>query len=127
YAGGSGFVIYLILWIITPLAKSITERIEMKGGAITLSNIESTIQENLNPETPKQESIGRKIALAPFRLMGEVINGIGKALGPFGRFLLEVVRVIFGLIIFFIGMMVVITPLILLGVYLEFFNNEDWT
>src|SRR5690606_6755312 len=48
FAGGSGFVIYLILWIITPVAKSITERIEMKGGAITLSNIESTIQENLH-------------------------------------------------------------------------------
>lgn len=127
FAGGSGFVIYLILWIITPVAKSITERIEMKGGAITLSNIESTIQENLNPELPKQESTGRKIALAPFRFLGEVINGIGKALGPFGRFLLEVVRIIFGLIIFFIGMIVIIAPLGLLGVYWELFNNEDWT
>src|SRR5690606_7925122 len=126
FAGGSGFVIYLILWIITPVAKSITERIEMKGGAITLSNIESTIQQNLNPEVPKQESTGRKIALAPFRFLGEVINGIGKALGPFGRFLLEVVRIIFGLIIFFIGMIVVITPLILLGVYWELFSSDNW-
>ena len=127
FAGGSGFVIYLILWIITPVAKSITERIEMKGGAITLSNIESTIQENLNPEFPKKESQGRKIVLAPFRFLGEVINGIGKALGPFGRFLLEVVRVVFGLIIFFIGMIVILTPLLLLGVYWELFNNEDWS
>jgi phage shock protein PspC (stress-responsive transcriptional regulator) len=126
FAGGSGFVIYLILWIITPVAKSITERIEMKGGAITLSNIESTIQQNLHPEFPKVESQGRKIALAPFRFLGEVINGIGKALGPFGRFLLEVVRVIFGLIIFFVGMVVILTPLLLLGAYWELFNNEDW-
>src|SRR5690606_20161220 len=81
----------------------------------------------LNPEPPKQESAGRKIILAPFRFMGEVINGIGKALGPFGRFLLEVVRVIFGLIIFFIGMVVILTPLLMLGVYWELFNNEDWT
>ena len=126
FAGGSGFVLYLILWIITPVAKSITERIEMKGGAITLSNIESTIQQNLNPEIPKQESTGRKIVLAPFRFLGEVINGIGKALGPFGRFLLEVVRIMFGLIIFFIGMMVIITPLVMLGIYFELFNNEEW-
>src|SRR5690606_4838254 len=89
-------------------------------------NIESTIQQNLNPEVPKQESTGRKIALAPFRFLGEVINGIGKALGPFGRFLLEVVRIIFGLIIFFIGMIVVITPLILLGVYWELFSSDNW-
>ena len=126
FAGGSGFVIYLILWIITPVAKSITERIEMKGGAITLSNIESTIQENLNTEMAKEESQGRKLALAPFRFLGKVINEIGKALGPFGRFLIEVVRVIFGLIIFFIGMMVVIMPLALLGIYFELFNNENW-
>lgn len=126
FAGGSGFIIYLILWIITPVAKSITERIEMKGGAITLSNIESTLKENLNPEYPRQESSGRKLALAPFRFLGEVINGIGKALGPFGRFLLEIVRVIFGLIIFFIGMVIVITPLLLMGVYFELFNHADW-
>src|SRR5690606_32751286 len=73
FAGGSGFVIYLILWIITPVAKSITERIEMKGGAITLSNIESTIQENLHSDLQKEESSGRKIALAPFRFLGNII------------------------------------------------------
>ncbi|MEX2593803.1 MAG: PspC domain-containing protein [Anditalea sp.] len=126
FAGGSGFVIYLILWIITPVAKSITERIEMKGGAITLSNIENTIKENRNAELEKEESTGRKIVLAPFRILGKVINEIGKALGPFGRFLLEIVRVIFGLFIFFLGMIVVIAPLALLGAYFEFFNNGNF-
>ncbi|WP_162417047.1 PspC domain-containing protein [Cyclobacterium roseum] len=126
FAGGSGFVLYLILWIITPMAKSITERIEMKGGAITLSNIETTIQENLSAENRKEESASRKLVLAPFRFLGMIINGIGKALGPFGRFMLEVVRVIFGLIIFFIGMLVLITPLVFLGIYTEILTNEGW-
>ncbi|WP_162342161.1 PspC domain-containing protein [Cyclobacterium salsum] len=126
FAGGSGFVLYLILWIITPMAKSITERIEMKGGAITLSNIETTIQENLSAENRKEESTTRKLVLAPFRFLGMIINGIGKALGPFGRFMLEVVRVIFGLIIFFIGMLVLITPLAFLGIYTEIITNEGW-
>lgn len=126
FAGGSGFVLYLILWIITPVAKSITERIEMKGGAITLSNIENTIQQNLSGEKEKEESTGRKIILAPFRILGAIINGIGKALGPFGRFLIEVVRVVFGLAIFFIGMMVLIIPLIFLGIYTEVLTNNSW-
>ncbi len=126
FAGGSGFVLYLILWIITPMAKSITERIEMKGGAITLSNIETTIQQNLSAENRKEESTSRKLVLAPFRFLGMIINGIGKALGPFGRFILEVVRVIFGLIIFFIGMLVLITPLVFLGIYTEILTNEGW-
>ncbi|MDN3686577.1 PspC domain-containing protein [Cyclobacterium jeungdonense] len=126
FAGGSGFVLYLILWIITPMAKSITERIEMKGGAITLSNIETTIQQNLSAENRQEESATRKLVLAPFRFLGMIINGIGKALGPFGRFMLEVVRVIFGLIIFFIGMFVLITPLVFLGIYTEILTNEGW-
>ena len=125
FAGGSGFVIYLILWIITPVAKSITDRIEMKGEAITLSNIENTIKKNLTSETEKGES-SNSLLMAPFRFLGEVINGIGKALGPFGRFLLEIVRIIFGLIIFFIGMIVVITPLILLGAYFELFSSGEF-
>ncbi len=125
FAGGAGFVIYLILWIITPSAKSITERIQMKGGAITLDNIETTIKENMNPAPPREESQGRKIIMAPFRVIGMIINGIGEALGPFGRFLVEVIRVIFGLIIFFIGMAITITPIVALGVYFGLVPQDD--
>ncbi|EKB49202.1 PspC domain-containing protein [Cecembia lonarensis] len=119
FAGGAGFVIYIILWIITPQAKSITERIQMKGGAITLDNIESTIKENMNPLPIKEESQTKKVLLAPFRFLGKVLNKLGEALGPFGLFLLAVIRVIFGLIISFIGVSLFMTPLILLGVYFQ--------
>lgn len=125
FAGGAGFVIYLILWIITPQAKSITERIEMKGGAITLDNIENTIKENLNPIPPVQESQTKKLLMAPFRFLGKVINKLGEALGPLGKFLLAVVRVFFGLIISFIGIAIIITPIVLLGVYFQLVPVED--
>lgn len=119
FAGGAGLVIYLILWIITPAAKSITERIQMKGGAITLDNIETTIKENLNPIPQREESQGRKILLAPFRILGKVINALAEALGPLGKFLLSIIRLIFGLIIFLIGTAVTLAPLGWLGVYFE--------
>ncbi|WP_194776626.1 PspC domain-containing protein [Pararhodonellum marinum] len=125
FAGGSGIVIYLILWIITPLAQSITERIKMKGGEITLTNIENTIKENMAPPYKKEESQLRKILLAPFRFLGAVINGIGIALGPFGRFLLDVVRVAFGLLIFFLGMVIILVPIVFLGVYFELLVGDS--
>jgi phage shock protein PspC (stress-responsive transcriptional regulator) len=125
FAGGAGFVIYLILWIITPQAKSITERIQMKGGAITLDNIETTIKENMNPIPPQEESQARKIILAPFRFLGKVINGLGEALGPFGMFILAVIRVFFGLIVSIIGMAITIVPIVLLGVYFEILPVND--
>lgn len=125
-AGGSGFLIYLILWIITPVASSITERIRMKGGEITLDNIDTTIKENLNPVPPTPSSKTREILLTPFRIIGQVIDAIGKALGPLGLFFLNVIRVIFGLIVFFIGLAITIAPLISLAVYFGILQNADY-
>lgn len=118
FAGGSGILIYLILWIITPVASSITERIKMKGGEITLDSIDSTIKETINPLPSQPESPTRKLLMAPFRVLGKVIDAIGSALGPLGRFVGTVIRVLFGLIIFFLGLSLTITPLLTLGIYL---------
>ncbi|HSF53270.1 MAG TPA: PspC domain-containing protein [Algoriphagus sp.] len=117
FAGGSGILIYLILWIITPVASSITERIKMKGGEITLDSIDSTIKESINPIPQAPESPTRKILMAPFRILGKIIDAIGSALGPLGKFIATVIRVIFGLIIFFLGLALTITPLIALAAY----------
>jgi phage shock protein PspC (stress-responsive transcriptional regulator) len=125
-AGGSGVLIYLILWIITPVALSITERIKMKGGEITLDNIDSTLKENMNPIPPQPESSAKRILMAPFRVLGQVIEAIGKALGPLGKFLLVVFRVIFGMIVFFIGLALTISPLIVLAFFFEYLNPNDY-
>jgi len=125
-AGGSGILIYLILWIITPVASSITERIRMKGGEITLDNIDSTLKENLNPSPSIPESRTKTILLTPFRVLGKVIEAIGSALGPLGKFFLNVIRVIFGLIVFLIGLVFTITPIISLFVYFGLFTNDDF-
>jgi len=125
-AGGSGILIYLILWIITPVASSITERIRMKGGEITLDNIDSTIKKNLNPGPIIPESRTKTILLTPFRVLGQVIEAIGKALGPVGMVLLTIIRVIFGLIVFFLGLGITITPIITLFIYFGLFTNDDF-
>ncbi|MEN2281497.1 PspC domain-containing protein [Algoriphagus sp. SE2] len=125
-AGGSGFLIYLVLWIITPVASSITERIQMKGGEITLDNIDTTVKESQNPIPQVPESNTRKILLTPFRVIGQVIEAIGKALGPVGRALISVIRVIFGLFVFFLGLVITIAPLVALGVYFGIFTNDDY-
>ncbi|REG88260.1 PspC domain-containing protein [Algoriphagus antarcticus] len=125
-AGGSGFLIYLILWIITPVASSITERIRMKGGEITLDNIDSTLKENINPIPKAPESKTRQILLTPFRVIGQVIEAIGSALGPLGMFFLNVIRVLFGLFVFFIGLGLTIAPIFSLAVYMGVFTNDDY-
>lgn len=121
FAGGSGVVIYLILWIITPMASSITERIRMKGGEITLDSIDSTLKETINLAPPTPESTVKNtvmVLMKPFQLLGQVIEALGSALGSLGKFLLTLLRLFFGLIIFIFGMVLVGTPLVTFALYL---------
>ncbi|MCM0041602.1 MAG: PspC domain-containing protein [Algoriphagus sp.] len=121
FAGGSGIVIYLILWIITPLASSITERIKMKGGEITLDSIDSTLKETINPAPPTPESTVKNtvmVLMKPFQLLGQVIEALISALGSLGKFLLTLLRLFFGVVIFFFGMVLVGAPLVTFALYL---------
>ncbi|MDB4940165.1 MAG: transcriptional regulator [Candidatus Doudnabacteria bacterium] len=42
--GGSGILLYLILWLVLPEAKTPTEKMEMRGEAINLSNLDNQIK-----------------------------------------------------------------------------------
>jgi phage shock protein PspC (stress-responsive transcriptional regulator) len=123
-AGGSGVVIYLILWIITPAASSITERIKMKGGEITLDSIDSTVKETINPLPVTPESTLKKVLMTPFRVLGQVIEALGSALGSLGKFLLSVLRVLFGMWVLFLGIVPIGAALIGLAVYLGLIDSE---
>ena len=129
-AGGSGLVIYFILWVITPVANSITERIKMKGGEITLDRIDSTLKETINPVPPAPESSLKKILMAPFRVLGQIIEALGSSLGSLGKFIITLLRIFFGFLIFIVGMSFVVTPLVLLTIYLggldpTVFDSQD--
>ena len=45
---GSGLLIYIILWIILPAAKTPSEKLEMRGERVNISNIEKAVTENLD-------------------------------------------------------------------------------
>jgi len=45
FFGGFGPLVYIILWIITPAAKTSSQKLEMKGERVSVSNIERTIKE----------------------------------------------------------------------------------
>ena len=44
---GTGFLIYFLLWIIIPKAKTTAEKLEMKGEKVNVSNIERSIREEM--------------------------------------------------------------------------------
>lgn len=45
---GFGPILYIILWIVVPKARTTAEKLEMRGRKVNLSNIEKTIKDELN-------------------------------------------------------------------------------
>jgi phage shock protein PspC (stress-responsive transcriptional regulator) len=99
---GTGILAYIILWIVAPKAQTLTQKMEMKGEPVTLSNIETNIKENLKVDKSAPENALTKILLFPFRLIAIVIKGIGeilKNLGPVARVLSGLALMVFALAI----------------------------
>jgi phage shock protein PspC (stress-responsive transcriptional regulator) len=123
---GTGLLLYLILWAITPVAKTITEKMQMQGEPVTLSNIEQNIKKNFAPDENGDENTLVKILLFPFRLIATVVGGISKALGPIALFGLDVIRVGAGLLLVVISTSLFISMFITLGVSLGFIAAYDF-
>jgi len=45
---GAAFLVYIVLWIAVPKAKTTAQRLEMKGKEATVSNIQQSIKEEMN-------------------------------------------------------------------------------
>jgi len=114
FFGGFGIILYIILWISIPEAKTITEKMEMQGEPVTLSNIESSVKKSLN-EKDAEESTLAKIILFPFRALAAILNFIAKILGPIFRVIVEVLRVMIGIVILLTGLALVLSVLLAFG------------
>jgi phage shock protein PspC (stress-responsive transcriptional regulator) len=110
-AGGMGIFIYIVLWLVLPEAKSLTDKMQMQGEPVTLSNIESTLKKSQS-EKNEDESTLTRIILFPFRLLGMILTALGRVLGP----LVEVVRVGIGIIIVLIGLSLMFGFMVAAGV-----------
>ena len=58
---GTGFLLYIALWIIIPVAKSAAEKLEMRGEPVNISNIEKTVKENLKDVKQKLNEWGNEV------------------------------------------------------------------
>jgi phage shock protein PspC (stress-responsive transcriptional regulator) len=123
---GVGLLAYIILWIITPEANSITDRMQMKGQPVTLSNIDSNIKQKKEEKlVEKGEGAFTTVLLFPFRLIGKILSGISKAFGPLMVFLVGIIRVFTGSIISIVGLSVMFATVVAGGVFLGIYSEGD--
>ncbi len=121
--GGFGIILYIVLWIILPEARTISEKMQMKGDPVTLTNIETSVKKNLNVDDEKEENVLVKILLFPFRLIAAVVEALGKILGPVFIFLVEAVRVLIGIILILVGASILFAVLVAFGALIGLYSN----
>ncbi len=91
--GGFGPLIYLILWIITPKAKTAAQKLEMKGERVNVSNIEKTIKEEFESV---RKNIIRQTKSDSYK---NVSSGIEKLI----LLIFKIIKVVFKVILYFIA------------------------
>ncbi len=105
FAGfGSGILAYFILWIITPEAVTTTEKLEMTGEPVTISNIEKKVREEF-------ESVSAKIKNVDYDKMGNQVKATAENAG---NKIGDVFSAIFGALAKVLGALIVVFSSILL-------------
>ncbi|WP_426092245.1 PspC domain-containing protein [Flavobacterium sp. DSR3-2] len=86
-AFGTGILAYIILWIVTPEALTTTEKLEMTGEPVTISNIEKKVREEF-------ENVSDKIKNVDYDKYGNQIKtSAGKIGSSFGDFIMTVFKI----------------------------------
>lgn len=123
FFGGLGLIAYIVLWVVLPEARSITDKMQMQGEPVTLSNIETNIKKSQDVKEEKEESAIMKILMFPFRVIGFILTGLGKILAP----ILEVLRVAIGVFIALIGLTFILSIIVTGGVLFGMFTlSSGW-
>jgi phage shock protein PspC (stress-responsive transcriptional regulator) len=133
---GSGFLLYIILWIIIPEAKTTAEKLEMRGDPIDINTISQTVKEeaeqfknrmeNFGNDVKNQyrnQSIGNKIGGLFYTIFKGIFKIISKIVG--GLF------VLFGTI-FFVMLLLVLFNIgtvdgLSINEFLRAFTGEDFS
>lgn len=94
FGGGSGILIYIILWVITPEAKTASEKLEMRGKSVTIEKIEKSIKEALDKGKISKNQI-RRLADRFIEVLRKIISLFGDILSKIFPIIGLVVGVIF--------------------------------
>lgn len=120
--GTIGFWVYIILWIVSPEAKSAVEKLEMKGESINLSNLEKKVREEF--ENVKASFKDKNASQKLNTFVGKVVS-----------LLSQIVLAIFSLLKSIFGFTFLLIGVTLLSVIASFFifdstiisiTNEHW-
>lgn len=118
---GTGGLLYLILWILIPQARTTAERLEMRGEKVDITNIEKTIKEGAKQFTTKVNEFGEEVKQTFSR---DNINKSKKNAGDFIESAAMTVKpVVQGITRIFAFALLIVCLLIVVVISVELFSN----
>ena len=107
---GGVVLVYILLWILVPEAKTTAEKLTMKGEPVNVSNIKKKIKEEL-------DQVSEKVKDVDYENMGSQLKKKSK---DFSDFLLKVVKGIVKILTLLIGVFIIfIAGMVLLGLFIS--------
>ncbi|WP_201982085.1 PspC domain-containing protein [Hymenobacter rubidus] len=93
FAGGFTFLLYIILWVVLPEAKTVSDKLRMRGDAITLESFDSSVRNNAFADGPATTN----------RPVGAFVEDAARTLRPAVNFVGSAIRVFAGILLTIIG------------------------
>ena len=99
--GGSGFIVYLVLWILVPLARTRADKMSMRGEAPNLQNFKRKFDEEMGGIRENFSAAGQRISPG----LKNTARKTGDAVGRFANLIIKIVGifVIIGSVLGLIG------------------------
>lgn len=102
FAGfGTGIIAYIILWIVTPEAQTTSEKLEMTGEPVNISNIEKKVRQEF-------ETVSDKIKNADYnKYSSHIKKGANQAGNSIGNFIIAILGILakfLGAFLIFMGL-----------------------
>ncbi|MBU2997892.1 PspC domain-containing protein [Cellulophaga baltica] len=119
---GSFILIYAILWVLIPEARTTAEKLDMRGEAINISNIERRVKEGFADVSEKvksvdYEKVGDKVKSGSksfFENLGALLTTIFSAFGNFFKALFKIFGKFIGVLLVLSGVSIIILLIIAL-------------
>jgi phage shock protein PspC (stress-responsive transcriptional regulator) len=111
---GFGVLLYAILWIVLPEAKTKAQKLEMTGTPVTLETLSNTSSEKIS--TPSTKGTLHRIIVFPFKMIGGTLRFLGRMIAP-------IVRIGGGTLLTFTATVVLVSIMIFTGFLL---SDSTW-
>lgn len=98
---GASLLVYILLWIIIPEATTTSQKLEMRGEAINLTNIEKSIKDEF---TYVKTSFSKWQKSQDYSRLSDNVSSIVHFIGKVAVVAIKVILVIFGIWLFFVSL-----------------------